>query len=539
MNLQKYAHLYSNFHGAYSYEIKNGIICIPLLVYNNIKNATLKLTSLNELWSECDRPLMQSIKCYFKQQIPLSVFYKNNDWCVLLGNEKMCFPQSKGTDFLCATQYFVHRDVIPGFHKFMLSIGGILSHSHIYYFHNMVLFLDDYDIIFPGGNYLSTQNEANEWFRINFIGNELDAIQHLSTEKTIITEIPHKSKAIDTNISKFLTLTPKKISQFAMKISQNLSKKLALSSEEFWLPEHHYKSTNIVRKDKCYDNPAYILQDILKSFPNYQSLGIILEYPILISYEYNNTEGNHTYVGFAINSTLPKNIAFVPYPYERYHYYENTTIDISWQYIFFDPTEKSIDKFAPVIFDNVILGYVYKNAFFCLPNIKLNRSLYPDYKNTENLFSKSSIDITADKDFVLLHTFVIDNEYALCSYKHKLIEEELWCMCKKNDFTANTIKKNLIPDLVQRWASVVLDIDEVELHACCIKYLKIMYTFVKHGICFEMIKVNNHEEEYVDFDQSKTIIFYVCESLIKYVNTFRLLIFSNDIENADTNCTIL
>ncbi|GFQ75349.1 uncharacterized protein TNCT_229601 [Trichonephila clavata] len=445
-----------------------------------------------------------------------TVFTTEDSWSLLLGDQKLIYPKDGGKTFFCASQLFCNDP--KTFESYMKLVNAINYYENIYYYKNSIVFLDNYDIPFPGGNYFSSQNKSNLWYRICLVLSDLDNIQKIEddfTNRKSIYSLPLKVKPEESNISNFITINPVK---------------------EIKFPETYYESTNIVLKRKCFKDPTFIIQDILNSYPHSNEVGIIIEYPVSISYlSANASDKDRQFLALAINCNVPKTILYVPAPFDRYYQYKHTPKEVSWVTMLYDsqitPPDMNI-----VVLDKNIIGYSYKNTFFCLTYPKLLTGNALENKNTSKLLNMLTFDLTLDENFKIVYNYRFDSNHTLHCVKHKDLNHELWCMSLADNFTS--YPKKIVPSyLVRSWSDLLLEhFENKHVNYGNLKLVKLMFILARHKICFLTRESKTRDIVYENY---KDIVFKLERSVLDFINTIRLDLIMPDRETETGSCTIL
>ncbi|GFS89758.1 uncharacterized protein NPIL_462671 [Nephila pilipes] len=516
MNLQQYSTIYSRFHGAFEFQIYGDTIVIPLDDVSWTKSIVLKLKNFENTYDD-SKPLPKCLMFHYKMETNCTVFTTEDSWSLLLGDQKLVYPKDGGKTFFCATQLFC--DDAKTFDLYMKSVNAISFYENIYYYKNAVIFLDNYDIPYPGGNYFSPHNKSNLWYRICFLLFDIDSIQKLENEfqhRKNIYSMPLKIKPAEANISNFIKI------------------KLV---NEIKFPETYYESTNIILKRKCFKNPDFIIQDILDSYPHSSEVGIIIEYPVLISYLGTNVSDKHRrFLALAINCNIPKTILYVPSPFDRYYQYRHTPKEISWVTLLYDQQITPPDMNL-VILDKTIIGYSYKNTFFCLTHPKLLNGNAIENKNTSTLLNMLTFDLKLDKNFQIVYNYRFDSNHTLHCVKHKDLNHELWCMSLADNFTS--YPKHIVPSyLVRNWCDFLLEhFNNKHINFGDLKLVKLMFILARHKICFLTRESKTRD---IIYENYKDIIFKLERNVLDFVNTIRLdLIMPNRENENESGCIIL
>lgn len=509
MNFQQYATNYGAFHGVNETDIIKNCIVYKLEKISWSRDIVLKLKNFSKAYDDSDKkvdnikPLSKSLMKHFKLETPCTVFLTDDSFSVLYGNSYLVYPKYNGSILVVATQYFVKNSKI--FENYMSKFKAECVSEGIYYYKSAVIFIDKYDIPYPGGNYFSKENTENTFSRICFILDQQDAlrIQEFVQDLDNVNNIYFKgltTKCAKTDISKFLDPIP---------------------VNEINIPTSHYEYTNVIAKRFCYKDPKFILQDILNSCYITENIGIVIEYPICISYvSLNETISPRHYYCFAINCHQPNKFIHVPSPYDRYYQYNHGIKDIPWNSVYYDPLSHYQDlNVLDVSIDTNIIGHVYKDTFFCLSHPKISNSIKFPNRNTRFLINTLSFDIEMDNNLNVIYMNRFDSDFIIYCVKHKNLPYDMFCL-KKSKQTISTYKMTNLPYLVQNWATIVSkNQNRSHLNFGDLNFIKLMYILARHKICFYLRESKTRE---IVYENQKKIIFEVEKNAIDFINNMRL-----------------
>lgn len=491
MNLQSYSTIYAQNHGLDFASVSNENIILTMDDTQFSKNYVLKLSNYKNIYDD-SKPLIRGLLAFFKIEAPSTVFSTDDSWSLLIGNQKLIYPSHKGKTFCCATSLFVKE---PSILKNMFSIS---YSENVYAYKNTIIYLDPFDIPSPGGNYFHSQ-QPNEYYRICYITLQVDNdLKHLFEDVKGVFNIPLKSKPAQVQLSPFVQHVPMNEISFT-----------------------YYESTNIVCKNKCFKDPDLILHDILDSYPQSNEIGIIIQHPIEISFTASDECKNKKFLAFAVNCNAPKQVLFVPAPYDRYYQYRYPPSYIQWTHIYYD----NVNFAKPVVISKNIIGYVYRDVFFCLLYPKLSN--FRKNKNTQYLLNMLNFDIDSDPDLQRVRSYRFDEQHALVCVKHKNCHNELWCIEKKNQ----TMPKSTSPSyLVREWAELVLE--NANSQTFDITFVKLMFLLDKHQICY----FTKEGKRDIKYEREKDIVFYLEKNCLDFINNLRQNVSERTIEEG---CVIL
>lgn len=509
MNFQQYANYYGAFHGVLETDIIKNCIVYKLEKISWTRDIVLKLKNFSKAYDDSEnnidniKPLSKSLMKHFKLETPCTVFLTDDSFSVLYGNSYLVYPKSYGSILVVATQYFVNNAKV--FQNYMTQFNAECVSENIYYYKSAVFFIDKYDIPYPGGHYFSKRNTENSYSRICIIIDQQDSlrIQEFILDLEHINNIYYKSlqtKCVNTDISNFLA---------------------PVAVDQLHIPTSHYEQTNVVAKRLCYKDPKFILQDILNSCYITKDIGIVIEYPICISYiSLNDANNPHRYYCFAINCHQPKRFIHVPSPYDRYYQYNNPIKDIHWNSVYYDPLSDYQDlNVLDVAIDTNIIGHVYKDTFFCLSHPKISNVINFPNRNTRFLQNTLSFDIETDQNLNIIYMHRFDADFIIYCVKHKNLPYDMFCLQKAKNYVSN-YKTNKLPFLVRDWATLVLNNqNRTQLNFGDLNFIKLMYILARHKICFNLRESKKRD---IIYEKQKDIIFEVEQNAIDFINGMKL-----------------
>lgn len=521
MNFQQYTRYYGAFHGVSETEVVENCIVYKLEKVSWAKSIVLKLKTFQKAFDSSEeslKPLSNSLMKHFKLDTPRTVFKTDDSFSILYGNTCLVYPKSDGPVSVVASEYFVNNFTV--FQNYMMKLKAERVSENTYYYKSSVFFLDDYDIPYPGCDYFSIENNKNSICRICFIMDHQDIfrVQEFVRDLENENDIYYKhmqTKCVTTNISNFIDPIP---------------------TEEIFIPTTHYEYTNTIIKKLCFKNPSHILHDIINSHYIFEDIGIVIEYPICLSYtSLKKSNESRRYYCFAINCHKPKQFLFLQSPYDRYYQYNYGIKDVNWTPLYYDPIPKTlIPEIRDVVLDTNIIGYIYRNTFFCLSHPKLSR--YVENRNTEFLLNTLSFDIEEDDAVNIVYMHRFDFEFIIYCVKHKALPYDMWCLKRSKDRISN-YRTNPLPYLVRNWAEIVSKHSATpqfkfgDLHI-----IRLMYILARHKICFSVREGDRRE---IIYESRKDIIFQIEKNAIEFINRMRLdFLSAQETEKEEHGCII-
>lgn len=511
MNLQSYSTAYAENNGIDFASVKKDTVVITLNDTEFDKNYVLKLAE-NKKVLNVDRPKIRAIVAFYRVEAKSTLFSTDGSWSLLLGNEKMVYPSHEGRVYQCATPYFVKEPAV------LSNMFPVTYSENVYAHKTDVVYLDQYDIPSPGSNYFDAQPDP-EYYRICYITMRVvgdGEIEKMFENVKGVCEFPLKTKSSLADLSPFV--------------------QSALVNDEVVFSDTYYESTNLVSKNRCYKDPDAILVDILDSYPEKSArIGIVVEYPIRISFTATETSSSshRKFVAFAVNCNAPpKRVLYVPAPYDRYYEYRYPPSRIQWIHLYYDGEESVPSGMKTVALAKTVIGYVYKDTFFCLLYPKLTR--FKKNKNTQYLLNTLNFDLGSDPNMQIVQSYRFDARHTLICVKHRYLPHEMWCM--KAGGSAVSYAKAIGPSyLVREWSELVVDGDaRATAKETDISLVKLMFILDRHSVCYYTKQTNGSRK--IRYENEKDIVFYLEPKLLEFVNKLRQ---SVELKKQSDGCVIL
>lgn len=517
MNHSTYGSLYGKFHKCNVSLIKNNIIVLDL-VHEPLETWHISrvFESENITIDKSQQPFIQALKAYFKSDVCTSVFCKDNSWTIILGNTKVIFPMIReyATFHLYATSFYVaDPKTIANY------LEGVTrpAYDNVYLYKNTILFLDNYDIPYPGGCYFHN-NKSSSYFRICFLTNEsFDTVCNLASEwksRQNILEIPYLTK-VTTKYPKFIN--------FQKIASVYLSNTI---------------SSGIVNRRYSVERPNLLIHDILNSyFQNssrnmntfeFKNIGVILHYPFHLTFEgakYPDVEEN-SLVALSVNGHKLERTLLVHRPYDRYLEY-NEVPAVIWTPIYYVPTYFASNYIDKVIVENIVIGFIYNKMYFSLSYPLIEGRPSPNSMQNTNQILSVADDLTGIR---VIQTFRYNEKYSVNRVNLPNVPYETWCLTRAED--NHPYSKNLsLPYLVNEWLNLFMLVGNANFD---IKpsILKLALVFSKHKICYNL-KLDEQEKALIDSDD---INFHTKKEVINFINSMRLE--RKNAKNKDKQCII-
>ena len=538
------------------------------------------------------RPFIKALKKYYHTEDLVTVFLlKSNTGYlqqnILIGNNKLLIPVESYKDAN------IHLVLLPMFcdndKKQLRKLKNIHLTDNMHFYKSHVLFLDPYQIPYPGGSYYAADNV------------DLDS------------KGDYKRMCI---ITKDLTDVHDNAIFELYQISRCLRYPLYTKSSQLKLPDLfflespvegvHFEEGNLINsalitKTFSTNFPEFLLQDILNTYHNdsynfdtnpfpLKSVALFIQYPVLLYYKdisYLNSSqcslDESRYYLFFINSLNPQKIIHVKHPYDRYYLYENMNIEdihskkaMMFYYI---PNHLRHIPYTleRVIMSNVMLGYKYKNKFLCLSYpMLIDAPRIDEYYNNEkfriqnshnyntdcllNVFHKEDF-ITHDINLKVLGIYNIDENYDIYKVNHIGCRNDTWCLVSKlqnvtscssfnkkrkhssesnDESTPKYYRRAVAPltSFVAAWVDFFSEnIDKKFINYGNLNVFKLAMVLARHKICFKMRVAESRK---IGLLNRNEYVFYMDQPAINFVNDMRLLITTeqNEDEEEEYTCVI-
>lgn len=499
MNIKRYAHEYAKFHNSFTFDLMDDLILLPFTVWTWDNSKVLRLRYFDKIKSNNCTPLAQALKAYLKTDTICSVFLSKDTCSLLIGNERLIIPESRGSLKLCATSFFVRDPKIIESHA-SVSRTPFPNVFVCNIIENAILFLDELDVPCPGGNYFNNKT-GSEYYRLCYLTTDPKVLQSslkIWRDHDSVITIPFFSKSATINVSNFLHIQ---------------------TINDVPFPDSSIKSTAIIDKK----NPHFLIQDILNTYVRnggfIDNIGLFIEYPIRVSFEGCDDIHNDRlkqFIAISINGNEPKTVLHVQCPYDRYIEYTHIPA-VPWTRLLFDTSDLPSDL-QPVVVDSTILGYNYQDAFFCLsyPMLDIKFGNF----NTEYLLNTVDFDLYTDKKIDVIDSYRYDNYHDINRVKHRELPHELWCLTTIQNIPETYARRVTAPEFVRNW---LLFYDQnkqnKDVRYGDLDVVKLALVLARHKICFSL-KASRYRE--VFFEQGKDILFRLDPEAIDFINDVRL-----------------
>lgn len=518
MNIQTYGAQYAEFRKCTISSVHENVIVFALASSSYETWAVSRMFPFDKLFIDSSKPFLLALKSFFKSDVLASVVCNDKYlWTVCLGNERIIHPSSRTpsnsekTLRFYATPYFVKDGRIVD----QYLTGAIRpAYDDVYFYKNTVLYLDNEDLPYPGGDYFDACERAPK-HRICFLSDEpVDAVLALASEWKL-------RRGVET--LQFMTrdavCVPKFI-DFRPVSSVGSTEDGALS-------------TGIVQMTLSSKKPEHLIQDVLNAYYARQSsyrdgcLGLVIQWPLRVMFEGARSISQEKpeaarFVALSVNGAVPERVLHVTRPYERY--VESASVPATlWTPVSFAPsvflTGPSIRKVAV---DGVVVGVVYRETFFCLSRPLLEgKPMKRALLNADYLLSTATFELKEDKNVRVVETFKWNNRYSLrrTSLDGMSMSLDAWCLSESSS-TDPYPKTVRLPALVKQWTEFFAEVGE-DAFDVDVSAVRLALMLSKHNICFHLNAVRNPSETVRISDEA--IHFYLDEGVVQFVNDVRLM----------------
>lgn len=521
MNFNTYGSLYGKFHQCSVSLVRNDIIVFDL---GNSPYETWTISRMypsEKIIVDSNKPLTLALKSFFKSDVTASVISNSQYlWTICLGNERMIYPvgvevKPDNELRLYATPYFVTNPQMVSQH-----LQGTIrpSFENIYFYKNTVMYLDDRDLPYPGGFYFD-ECTPTPFYRICFLSDEsIDYVVNLASEwqsRRDVLTIPF--------LTREMTVFPKLVDFKPV--------------PEFSFSDSNVISMGLIQRDHSLRKPELIIQDLLISYYkntsrqvndannlDFSFLGLVIEWPFDLTFEGSrqpkNRRENRTLVALSVNGNFPNRVVCVLNPYDRYVEYNHVpaTVWTPISFVFYSLlTDINVKK---VVLNSVVIGLVYREAFFCLSQPLLEGRPTKSFAlNTEYLLSTANAeDILADPQIQVLDSFKYNDDFSLRRVYLKGIHLECWCLTSAENMHPHP--KNIrLPYLVKEWLKLFMvagqDTFDVDVST-----VRLAMTLSKHNICYNLLASDDYKEP-VELTDNR-VKFHMNEKIVQFLNKARI-----------------
>lgn len=514
---------YSRFHGSVSFRTEQSIIITD---YAALEFDAFSITSLmyfDKIHMDARLPFVEAAKILNKSEDPATVFCVNQTAKILMGNTKLIVPSTEemATFQKYATPYFVED---PASIAEFLQGMAHSTHDNIFIYKHCILYLDGNDLPSPGGCYFDSSS-SHTLYRICLLSQE--------DQSRVIPIASEWKDRRDVLTLPFLTketiATPGIIS--FQPVAQP------------YLPDSRAVVTGPIQKRLSMHDPYCLIQDIIASYArnsnNLTNLGLIVEWPFRLAYEGSrpNASSEKEFVALAVNGVRPNHTLFVRYPYEVYTEYDEVPVT-RWTVLQYSPVLLQLPLEAvKVSVDSVVIGYVYKKAFYCFSYPVLEgRPTHESSRNMEFLFSP-----VKQLDSALMETFRINEKYAINRVQTKDVPLHAWCITQTEETHKYSQQKHL-PPLVDAWLNLfVSNLDAGKKQFVDVKMMQMALTLARHKICFSVKTSKKKSDQIYMSDQDISIAMSQPEA--EFINNMRVYDTEEEApsvqQEEDNGCTIM
>lgn len=496
MNYNTYGKIYGEFHRCHVSTTTPQLIVLDMTHESDDTFLFSRVVNSDRVTINAQQPFLQALKAHFKSDEPTSVFCKNVAWTIILGNDKFVYAtrSEKATFRLYASTYFVKDPQIVASY---LQNTTRPAYDHVFLYKNTILYLDNYDIPYPGGCYYHS-NVAEEFYRICFLTNEpLEHVKKLVSDWTSrqgVYNIPYLTKNAITE-PKFIRYQP--------------------------IPSVHL--TDPLTSDfipRTFNKPHLLIHDILAAYQRnrgveLKNLGIIIDFPFYIKYDGAlPLEVKQTHlVGLCVNGQTPDRTLLIHRPYDTYAEY-NEVPGIIWTPFHYVPSYFAAPDVKKVIVDNTVIGLEYNNGFFCFNYPLLEgRPNSNRYMNNECLTS-----VTKNLDgLVVIQTFRHNAKYSINRVNLPNVPFETWCITLSKE-TDPYMKKLKLPYLVDEWLNLFMKVADLDIDMDP-NIVRLAMIFSMHKICYNLRP--DDIEEKIEIGRN-SVTFYTKPEVIEFINMMRV-----------------
>lgn len=526
MNFQNYRTIYGHFHACRisSSLIRDDIMVIHMNVEDWSNYYVSRAYKASKATLDIHSPFTQALKAHFKMDVPASVFCKDDRWTVFLGNHQVIIPSEEGPLHLYVTPYHVTNPNIIS--QYM--VGKLRPpYDHVYNYKDSILYLDDQDSPYPGGCYFN-KGPKSSYYRLCFL-TERDAtyVSKLLDEWSVRRDILNLPYITQSTIAdpKFIPFQP--IAKLQCADANTLS-------------------TGFIRKKeslrKC---PNFILQEILSSYyynrlrisdfdVTFRNIGLIVEWPLQITYEGAKHAhlSDNKYVALSVNGRSPERIICVQRPYDRYTEYSHVPATI-WTPISYVQTVIQVpNDVQKVVVDSTVLGFKYKDAFFCASHPILEGRYCEQWKSLNTDCILTPVANLKDENIQVIESFRHNDHYTLHRVALTLVPFDLWCLglAEKTHPYPHNVQ---VPYLVKYWLTLLSESSENNQFDVDLTFVKLTQMLSKHKICFTL-KADPEDAFYSI--SLKEIKITMHPEIVEFINAYRLQ--EDDVEES-SNCVII
>lgn len=527
MNFPRYSKLYSLFHGCQTFRNVEDLIVLDFADAPFEPLAVKLMYEYDTIHMNTQKAFTQALKAFFNTEDPISVTcHPNNFWVALLGSFKTITPslEKDATFQMYATPYFVNDPAIVS--EYWRGIAR-QAYDFVFSYKSCIMYLDREDLPCPGGNYFDA-TRCNSWYRVCILSKEPAHIVLSVAQEW--KQLVHKNMQVEIRsyLTKDVIATPKMI--HFTKVNKP------------YLPEERRINSRFIQKRL----PQFLLQDILGSYyRNYlhdnngkenerilDELGLIVEFPFRIAFEgtRNDLTTPKEYVALTVNGRHPKRCLLIQSPYDVYSEYQEVPVTL-WTPIHYVNTFLNLPMdMEKVIVDSVVIGYVYKQGFFCFS--------YPVLEGRPSKESKRNIEcilnpVTLSDEFFVKETYRVDQQYSLHRIQQKGVPYPAWCVTEAKESDQFPENRSL-PELPKQWLSMFTNKSYRKPNFVDVNVIQIALMLARHKICFKT-HISDKKKGFVLTDNE--IQLRMDQSEVDFINGMKVLV-PQDIREDPGSCTI-
>lgn len=532
MNINVYATLYGRFHNCDVAAVQKNIIVLSLADLPWKAYYVERCYPSQNVVIDSKRPFLLALKSFYKSDVVTSVFNGDRDWTVLLGKERIVLPAAKemATVHVYATPLFVQK---PELISQYLEGAVRPAYNYVYMYKGTLLYLDPYDIPYPGGWYFNPgQTTGHGVYRMCFLTDKpIDYVSDLVNEWQARREI-----------LSFPYLTQETVSSVKWVDFQPVSGLDFLHSEMI--------AKGMIQKQLSEKHPHLLIQDILNSYdrnlsrydgrhPGFTNLGVVMEWPFKLKYEGArsdlNLQDDKKYVALSINGNHPTHVIHVQFPYEFYqesHQVPATQWTSLYYTRFFVTTPVTVEK---VVLESVVVGFVHQGVFFCLsyPLLEGRPSTSPVALHTSFLANTRKLS-RPDSTIQIVETLAYNNQYSLHRARLQEIPYEVWCLTESDTMHPRP-KRYHFPPLVKQWLELLAAVEGSPPMDIDTALIRTVLALAKHDICLELVPDSKKQAIRAT---NTTLSVYTQNEVVDFINDARVQR-SKKTEEGETGCRIM
>lgn len=534
MNFNTYGSYYAQFHQCTISSVRHNIILFRFGVSSYENWLIMRLIPPDHIFMDSKKPLVYALKACFKSDVMASVVCNSKYlWTVVLGKERVIFPigreaPSDNTLHYYATPFYVkNTEVVKTY------LPGTIHppYENVFFYKNSVLFLDNEDLPYPGGNYFAKRDPV-DYYRICFLSTEpVDAVLKLAEEWHLrdgVETIPYMSREV-VALPKMIPFQP--VSAISISETHKISSKPFPKTLGSKKPEHML--LDIL-------NAYYKLSPGRSTLDATDPLGLLIDWPLHLALEGGRTVESETptqnMVALCVNGHQPDRVLRIYRPYDLYTEYAYVPPTL-WTPVDYEPltlvTDATIRKVA---IDTVVVGVVYRDAFFCFEQPLLEGNPVKKHLlNAQSILSIADFDLKDDPKLNVVQTIQCSEQYCL---SHVILNSvtslRAWCFIRKADQVSYP-KRRTLPKFIEQWRDFFLDVKdtsfEVDIHA-----VRLAMMLSKHNLCFKLVTAEKETSREICKLSDNDIVFYLNEKTVQFINDARL--FQEEPVDAGSRCIL-